>query len=108
MSIDLAPGSMSVVPVKMIVSWCVALGPSRACMVVWTGGRSWQVSEVLTKNHPIADTQPSESTLVELSNGSLLVNIRDSLNIVEDKSHPERCGCRLLARSDDGVRVMPL
>ena len=65
------------------------------------------MSEVLTKNHPIPDTQPSESTLVELSNGSLLVNIRDSLNIVEDKSHPERCGCRLLARSDDGVRVMP-
>ena len=75
---------------------------------VSTGGQEWQVSEVLTKNHPIPDTQPSESTLVELSNSSLLVNIRDSLNIVEDKSHPERCGCRLLARSDDGVSHGPV
>ena len=82
--------------------WMRFVGPKQhGC--VWADGRSWQVSEVLTKNHPIPDTQPSESTLVELSNGSLLVNIRDSLNIVEDKSHPERCGCRLLARSDDGV-----
>lgn len=72
-----------------------------AMMYSDTGGASWKVSEVLTKGDPIDGTQPSESTLVELANGSLLVNIRDSLNIVEDKD-PERCGCRLLARSDDG------
>ena len=63
-------------------------------------GDSWEVSQVLTKG-TIENTQPSESTVVELHNGSLLVNMRDSLNVLDGRD-PSRCGCRLLARSDDG------
>ena len=55
---------------------------------------------MLTKG-TIENTQPSESTVVELQNGSLLVNMRDSLNVLDGRD-PSRCGCRLLARSDDG------
>ena len=65
-----------------------------------TFGDSWEVSQVLTKG-TIENTQPSESTVVELHNGSLLVNMRDSLNVLDGRD-PSRCGCRLLARSDDG------
>ena len=66
-------------------------------------GTTWQVGEVLTKGAMgIADIQPSESTVVELTNGSLLVNIRDSLNVLDGgKTGKTRCGCRLVARSDD-------
>ena len=64
-------------------------------------GQTWQVGEVLTKGGRIENTQPSESTVVKLKNGSLLVNIRDSLN-VEDERDKTRCGCRLIGRSDDG------
>ena len=47
-------------------------------------GITWEVGEVLTKGAMgIIDTQPSESTVVELTNGSLLVNIRDSLNVLD-------------------------
>eukprot|EP01052_Picozoa_sp_SAG31_P038845 SAG31_NODE_5267_length_2642_cov_2.352340_1_plen_171_part_10 len=64
-------------------------------------GTSWTVGQVLTKGaFGIENTQPSESTVVELKNGSLLVNIRDSLNVL-DGSDAGRCGCRLIGRSDD-------
>eukprot|EP01046_Picozoa_sp_COSAG06_P002617 COSAG06_NODE_94_length_24612_cov_12.885041_11_plen_392_part_00 len=64
-------------------------------------GLTWEVGEVLTKGAMgIEDTEPSESTVVELTNGSLLVNIRDSLNVLDRKEGKERCGCRLIGRSD--------
>jgi hypothetical protein len=70
------------------------------------GGMHWRVGTLMLKNdHQFGgvgyDTQPSESTVAELANGSLLLNIRDSLNVL-DGQQPDRCGCRLLARSDDG------
>ena len=71
-------------------------------------GESWEVGMLMMKNDQFSnvgyDTQPSESTVVELSNGSLLLNIRDSLNVL-DGQQPDRCGCRLLARSDDGGKT---
>ena len=73
-----------------------------ALMISDDGGQSFSVGQVLRKNDRFgSDSEPSESTVVELTNGSLLINIRDSLNVMDgrDKS---RCGCRLMARSDDG------
>ena len=63
---------------------------------------------LMTKNNEFSkvgyDTQPSESTVAELANGSLLLNVRDSLNVL-DRPGDERCGCRLLARSDNGGKT---
>ena len=66
------------------------------------GGVTFSVGQVLRKNDRFgSDSEPSESTVVELTNGSLLINIRDSLNVMDGRDKT-RCGCRLMARSDDG------
>ena len=73
-----------------------------ALMISDDGGETFSVGQVLRKNDRFgADSEPSESTVIELANGSLLINIRDSLNVLDGRDKT-RCGCRLMARSDDG------